>query len=142
MIRNNGFSLIELMVVVAIVAILAGIALPSYQDSIRKSRRVVAQNALLDLAAKQERWYLQNNQYNGNVGSLIDGTAAATYTPPDGFYQVTVSTATPAPCPAGANTCYLFTATAIDSQAADTDCATFTLNSLGNKASTPTNNCW
>jgi type IV pilus assembly protein PilE len=52
---NKGFTLIEVMIVVAIVGILAAVAYPSYQDHVRKSRRAEAQSALMGLAAAMER---------------------------------------------------------------------------------------
>jgi type IV pilus assembly protein PilE len=66
----QGFTLIELMVVVAIVAILAAIAYPSYEDSIRKSRRGQAQADLVELATQAERFHTVNNTYVGFWDSL------------------------------------------------------------------------
>jgi prepilin-type N-terminal cleavage/methylation domain-containing protein len=65
--RMHGFTLVELMVVVAIVAILAGVALPSYQDSVRKSRRGQAKADLVELAQGLERFRSVNNTYAGYV---------------------------------------------------------------------------
>ena len=59
MLNTKGFTLIELMIAVAIVGILAGIAYPSYQDSVRKSRRADAQGALLGFANAMERYFTQ-----------------------------------------------------------------------------------
>ncbi len=64
-IRKNGFTLIELLVAVAIVGILAAIAIPSYQESMRKSRRSDAQGALMSFANAMERYYTQFNTYCG-----------------------------------------------------------------------------
>lgn len=63
--RVRGFTLIELMVVVAVVAILAAIALPSYQEQVRKSRRGQAQADLVELAQRAERFHTVNNTYVG-----------------------------------------------------------------------------
>ena len=61
--RQRGFTLIELMITVAVIAILAAIAFPSYQDSLRKSRRTDAKNALTQAMANMERYYTENNTY-------------------------------------------------------------------------------
>jgi prepilin-type N-terminal cleavage/methylation domain-containing protein len=62
-ISKNGFTLIELMIVVAIIGILASIAYPSYQESILKSRRADAKGALLGFANAMERHFTETNSY-------------------------------------------------------------------------------
>jgi len=61
--RKQGFTLIELMITVAIVAILGGIAYPSYQSYIKRTARAEARAVILDIAQKQERYYSSNNSY-------------------------------------------------------------------------------
>jgi type IV pilus assembly protein PilE len=61
--HHTGFSLVELMIVLAIIAIVAGIAYPSYNNSVLKGRRAEAQVALLDLLQQQERYMTQRNHY-------------------------------------------------------------------------------
>lgn len=63
--RSVGFTLIELMVVVAVVAILAAIAYPSYQEQVRKSRRGQAKADLVEYAQLAERFHTVNNTYVG-----------------------------------------------------------------------------
>lgn len=63
--RARGFTLIELMIVVAVVAVLAAIAIPSYQDQVRKSRRGQAKADLVELAQRAERFHTVNNSYAG-----------------------------------------------------------------------------
>ncbi len=75
----RGFTLIELMIVVAVIAILAAIAYPSYQDSVRKSRRADAKAALLDLAQFMERNYTTANRYDQNSAGTAINTAALPY---------------------------------------------------------------
>lgn len=70
--RTVGFTLIELMITVAIVGILTAIAYPSYQSQIRKTRRADAEGAVTALAAAMERFYVTNGQY-----TKADGTAPA-----------------------------------------------------------------
>jgi type IV pilus assembly protein PilE len=63
LIPKRGFTLIELMITVAVIAILAAVAFPSYQDSLRKSRRTDAKNALTQATANMERYYAEKNTY-------------------------------------------------------------------------------
>src|SRR5882672_6473627 len=123
----RGFSLIELMVAVAIVALLTGIAVASYTFQIAKSRRADAKSALLDLAARQERFFTTNNTYTNvaaNLGyaalpaSIPGGTAPATYT-------LTITAATAA----------TFSAQAARSGAQATDnCGDYTIDDRGVQA--------
>ena len=76
--RMNGFTLIELLIVITIVGILAAVAIPSYQNYIVKSSRAAAQSELLQLAALEEKIYLNSfpNAYSGNISTAYDGTSA------------------------------------------------------------------
>ena len=88
--RANGFTLIELMIVVAIVGILASIAFPAYQDSVRKARRSDAQGALMSFANAMERYFTTNGTY---VGATAAGVFVAT-SPVDGgnvYYNLSVA---------------------------------------------------
>src|SRR5882724_9298948 len=82
----RGFTLIELMIVVAVVAILAVVALPAYQDSMRKSRRADAIAALTRLQLLQERHRGANPAYASVVASMPGSPSA---TSPEQHYTVT-----------------------------------------------------
>jgi type IV pilus assembly protein PilE len=74
--KAKGFSLIELMIVVAIVGILAAVALPGYRNHIIKASRGAVQTELLELASLQEKIFLNSNNYTPNVTTAYNGTAA------------------------------------------------------------------
>lgn len=68
--KNNGFTLIELMITVAIVSVLAAVAYPAYTDQIRKGRRAECRSGLMQSMQQQERYYSQFNTYiNFNKGA-------------------------------------------------------------------------
>jgi type IV pilus assembly protein PilE len=126
--KARGFTLIELFIVLVIVAILASIAVPSYQASVQKSRRADGKSALLDLAARSEKFFAQNNSYTTEV-SGANGLALGRTTSTDGYYDLTV-----AACGGGAITrCYLLTATARGVQADDEGCAKLLLDNASRK---------
>jgi len=67
--RSAGFTLIELMITVVIIAILTAIALPSYQDHIRRAVRSAGQQFLLDLAQRQEQYFLDVRWYASGIAA-------------------------------------------------------------------------
>ena len=97
---NQGFTLIEVMIVVGIIAILASIAYPSYQDSVVKSRRSDAMGALQGLAQAMERHYTDTGSYEAAAASGNDTGAPAifaTRSPIDGsvaYYNLVITAAT------------------------------------------------
>lgn len=95
--RHSGFTLIELMIVLLVVAILTAVAVPSYRAYVVRSQRVDAKEALLALATAQEKFYLQCNRYAGELGaanSCADpGTIAFSNTSEKGWYDLSIEAA-------------------------------------------------
>src|SRR4051794_24717847 len=74
--RRRGFTLLELVIVVVVVAILASVALPGYQDQVRKSRRASAQSHLLDIAQREQQYLLDARSYASTIAALNMSTPA------------------------------------------------------------------
>ncbi len=91
--KPKGFSLIELLIAVAIVGILAAIAYPSYVDQVRKSRRTEAQDLLMDIAQREERFYAQNATYTNDL-TVLNYSVASNLPTENGHYQVSITSAT------------------------------------------------
>lgn len=129
----RGFTLMELMIAVAIVGILSMVALPSYQNHMRKVRRSDAFQALTNAAHLQERWYTQNNSYTGTIANVGGSTTEK------GYYTIAVTN--PSCTTAGISTCFVMTATAVAGgpQAGDTGCTSLTITQAGLKGPST---CW
>lgn len=148
--NTQGFTLIELMITVAIVGILAAIAYPSYQNSVTKSRRAEGKSLLLDAAAREERFFAQYNKYTATIvgAAACTGSGCGLNYPPPGNVDGSInsennyyilSVVSVAVAPATNPTTYTLTATANGTQATnDPSCATFTLDNLGVKTATGT----
>lgn len=139
--RMTGVTLIELMIVIVVVAILASIAVPSYRSYVLRSHRVEAKTALLNLAAAQEKFYLVNNTYatNAQLTTAPPNGLGLSATSERGWYTIAIT--------GGDATSFSATATATGTQTADGDCATFTINQLGQKTATKSGGgastvCW
>lgn len=129
----RGFTLIELMIVVAIVAILAAIAYPSYTNYVQRTRRADGHEMLMRMAAAQERYYTNYNRY----AKTADLGMGATPTSEKGYYEVVVTPAEP-------DQSYTLTATPQGSQA-DDKCKNLTLTNTGAKGKTgdeSNGKCW
>jgi type IV pilus assembly protein PilE len=125
------------MIVIVVVAVLASIAVPSYRQYVLRAHRTEAKAALLNVAAAQEKFYLQNNTYTTALTAAPPAGLGIPATTENGHYTITIA--------AGANaTSFSATATAIGGQAQDTQCATFTINQLGAKDATGSKPsvCW
>lgn len=134
--RLQGFTLIELMIAVVVMAILAMIAYPSYLDQVRKSRRSDGIAKMLEIAQRQERYYSRNHSYAGDLTLL--GYAADPIASDEGYYNVTTASAG---CTVGTViSCFTTTATptAKGSQNQDSNCASLSVDDRGVKAATDT----
>lgn len=131
---SRGVTLIELMIVIVVVAILASIAVPSYRQYVLRSHRTEAKTALMNVAAAQEKFYLQNNTYTDELTDAPPDGLGIPATTEHGYYTIAIA--------AGADeTEFSATATATGGQAQDTHCATFTIDQAGAKSATNAD-CW
>ena len=142
----NGFTLIEIMIVVAVVAILLAVALPAYQEQVRKTKRSLARAELQELLGRQEQYFVNNRSYATALGQLG-------YT--DGGYGIDTDGNDIAKSAANAiynlqfngtptSTIYTLEAVPLGSQAVDR-CGTLRITSVGVKTQTGTGSdqeCW
>ena len=140
--RNpRGFTMIELMIVVAVMALIVMIGYPSYEAFVTRTRRAEGKRELLALATAQERYFTNCNAYAAALdGSQANctglGGGAATRRSENGYYVVSL---------AGGGTSYTLTATAQGPQARDAVCGNFTLTDTGAKTVSGTGtveDCW
>jgi len=144
----KGFTLIEMLIVIAVISILASIAIPAYQESVAKAKRADAQGALYGLATAMERFYTENSSYCGSdnggvVGTCVNNDSPGIYTdqvPVDGgtaYYNLTISAVS-------ANT-YTLTATRTGSMDGD-KCGDLTLTNTNTQGivnnTAAIGNCW
>lgn len=131
--KKYGFSMLELMVAIAIVAILAAIAIPSYLSYIRSSRRSDAVQTLLSIQLQQEKYRLNNNSY-GSLAQVWGGVTTSS----EGYYTLDIS--------GTSATGYTLTATATGDQAGDTadgvSCDSIVLTNANGVVSKTPAACW
>lgn len=139
--RFSGFTLIELMIVVAVIGILAGIAYPAYSDYVLRAKRADGKAGLLNLQLAQEK-------YRANCPQYADGIHASTLTcASGGTHNLVSSTSSPngkytLAITAGSATSYTLTATPTFT---DAKCNVLGINQAGTKTKTGTDtvaNCW
>lgn len=124
--RQSGFTLIELMVVVAIIGILASIAYPAFIDYLRSARRADAQSDMLTIQLGMEKWRANNSSYAGATVSGVAPSVSNTYY----TYSITG---------AGASA-YTINAAAAGDQLNDSGCTAMTLDQSGAKGTAAS--CW
>ncbi|MDJ0700759.1 MAG: type IV pilin protein [Woeseiaceae bacterium] len=131
---ESGITLIEMLVVVAFIAILGALALPQYADYKRRAQRVDARTALQQISVEQERFFTSNHTYTDDLSLLgIVGNLSA-----NGLYELRLPTATASE----------FQAIAVPApnspQVKDLDCQQFSINSLNERSASPDldGNCW
>jgi type IV pilus assembly protein PilE len=143
-IRQKGFTIIELMIVVVIVGVLMMVALPAYQDSLQKGRRADGMAALMDAAGRQEKFMLDRSTYTEDMADLgyVTTEGEVDYISPEGHYSIAATA-----CDDGVITnCYELTAEPAPGsvQLKDKKCTSFILNSNGTKGATGSlaSECW
>ena len=131
--KTRGFTLIELMLVIAVLSIIVAVGYPSYVEQVKKSRRAEGMGQLLELADRMERAYSDRGTYPTNISEVYVATTDG------GFYNLSIVTAN--------NISFIVSATPTSVGNQDDDkCNTFTLTSLGEKSvsggSLGTDACW
>ena len=146
---GQGFTLIEMMVTIAIIGILLRIALPAYTNAVQQANRTAAKIALMDLASREARYYSTNNAYtstlanlgysNYTAGSVVAASISLPLNGAGEYYDLTI---------ASTSTTFTGTATPVNSQASD-GCGSYTLDNYGNQTANGQTgyasngiNCW
>jgi type IV pilus assembly protein PilE len=149
----SGFTLIELLITVVIATILISIAIPMYQQQVRKSRRTEAKTTILDAAAREERYYATQNSYTNDTGALGYTTTTGTFPFTTGAYYEILSIVVSAPqasatgVTSGTFTIKMQPITG-SPQLLDTSCQTFQVDQTGRQTSLDssgndsTTTCW
>lgn len=143
--RSAGFSLIEVMIVMVIIAILLLVAVPGYQESMKKSRRADGMRDLMELTARQERFYAQHSSYTAEIANS-DGLNFERTISSEGHYDLKVK-----PCEdedllaycgdvvavvdeAELSACYVLQAVPKGIQEKDTQCAVLCVDRKGQRS--------
>lgn len=126
----NGFTLVELLIAVAIVGILAAVAFPSYTDFVTRSNRTEAQRELLRIANMQEQFYVDTRAYTADMTKL--GLGKDPFITENAYYSIDAALA---------NGGFVLTATALEPQKSnDSSCQTLSVSETGQKL--PASACW
>lgn len=132
----EGFSLLELLIALAITAILIAITIPPYTHHVIKGKRLDGKIALFDLAARLERYYAEQHTYaSATLGAHVPTDVLSADTSQQGFYRLSIVNQT--------NSTFLIQATPIPEKFRDNECGALQLNQLGEKLATGAKlNCW
>lgn len=132
--KSSGFTLIELMIALAVISILAAVALPAYRDQTQKTRRADGKSLLTSMAQQLERCYTKYSRYDDANCTIQNGAGK---TSENGYYTVT---------PAGITaTTYTLTAVRQGAQASDSTCGNLSLDQTGQQSYSGTGSkseCW
>lgn len=137
---NQGFTLIELMIIVAIIGILAALAINSNESSVQKTRRTAAKVVMLDIQGQQERASINTGKYQnltafGLSNPFFIDAEGNSVAQTRSFYRISIEAADLS------DFTYRITAVPTNSQTKDS-CGTLTASSDGTKTATGTGNCW
>ncbi len=143
--RLRGFTLIELVIVITLIAVLASIAIPSYRNYVMRGHRTVAKTALVELQARQEGYYVDRKRYATLLTRLaypsdpvwITATGEPdTSAQPDSIYRIELANVTA--------TDYTLQAVPVGAQADDSRCGTLTVVASGRKSASGSDgvDCW
>lgn len=137
--RHRGFTLIELMISIVVLAILASIAIGSYRSSVLRANRTDATTTLLRISMAQEKYFLQNSTYTTDLASAAPTGLGLSATSPMGYYTLAVTAG-----PTGSiATSWKVTATATGAQLKDVAaCQTLSIDGEGTRTPADSSGCW
>jgi len=129
--KNRGFTLLELLITIAVIGIISSIAYPSYIDNISRANRSEAQRELLRMASLQEQYFIDHREYTADMTKL--GAGADPYITDSGLYSIDTTVV---------GITYTLVATAKGRQiTADSSCLTLSVTDTGKKTAASTH-CW